>query len=156
MPRVLSDAVLAALLTAVLLTPIFGLHLRVDGVNVSLNRTPMPVIVAVVIVFLLRLFQQPLQRLWAKLRPPATWRENPLATSLRSVTERPNARLALWLLLLAAALIWPFTASRGAVDVMTLALIYVMLGLGLNIVVGFAGLLAVSYTHLTLPTNREV
>ena len=39
MPRVLSDAVLAALLTAVLLTPIFGLHLRVDGVNVSLNRT---------------------------------------------------------------------------------------------------------------------
>ena len=87
MPRVLSDAVLAALLTAVLLTPIFGLHLRVDGVNVSLNRTPMPVIVAVVIVFLLRLFQQPLQRLWAKLRPPATWRENPLATSLRSVTE---------------------------------------------------------------------
>ena len=145
MPRVLSDAVLAALLTAVLLTPIFGLHLRVDGVNVSLNRTPMPVIVAVVIVFLLRLFQQPLQRLWAKLRPPATWRENPLATSLRSVTERPNARLALWLLLLAAALIWPFTASRGAVDVMTLALIYVMLGLGLNIVVGFAGLLVLGY-----------
>ncbi|MGB2679957.1 MAG: high-affinity branched-chain amino acid ABC transporter permease LivM, partial [Candidatus Competibacter sp.] len=51
----------------------------------------------------------------------------------------------LWLLLLAAALIWPFTVSRGAVDVMTLALIYVMLGLGLNIVVGFAGLLVLGY-----------
>ncbi|MBK8537701.1 MAG: high-affinity branched-chain amino acid ABC transporter permease LivM [Candidatus Competibacteraceae bacterium] len=51
----------------------------------------------------------------------------------------------MWALLLIAAVIWPFTASRGAVDVMTLALIYVMLGLGLNIVVGFAGLLVLGY-----------
>ncbi|MBK8182144.1 MAG: high-affinity branched-chain amino acid ABC transporter permease LivM [Candidatus Competibacteraceae bacterium] len=145
MPRVLSDAVLAALLTAVLLTPIFGLHIHVDGVNVSLNRTPMPVIVAVVIVFLWRLFHQPLQRLWANLRLADAWRGNSLATGWQSVTARPNARLVLWLVLLAAALIWPFTASRGAVDVMTLALIYVMLGLGLNIVVGFAGLLVLGY-----------
>ena len=54
-------------------------------------------------------------------------------------------RTLLWLLLLIAAVIWLFTASRGAVDVMTLALIYVMLGLGLNIVVGFAGLLVLGY-----------
>jgi len=145
MPRALSDALLAAVLTAVLLTPIFGLHIRVDGVNVSLNRTPMPVIVAVVVVFLLRLFQQPLQRLWAKLRAPASWRENALTAALGRTVQQPRYRLALWLLLLAAALIWPFTASRGAVDVMTLALIYVMLGLGLNIVVGFAGLLVLGY-----------
>lgn len=145
MPRVVSDAVLSALLTAVLLTPIFGLHIRVDGVNVSLNRTPTPVIVAVVIVFLWRLFHQPLQRFWANLHLANAWRGNPLATGLRSVSERPQARLALWLVLLAIALIWPFTASRGAVDVMTLALIYVMLGLGLNIVVGFAGLLVLGY-----------
>ena len=145
MPRVVSDAILSALLTAVLLTPIFGLHIRVDGVNVSLNRTPTPVIVAVVIVFLWRLFHQPLQRFWANLRLADAWHGNPLATGLRSVSERPQARLALWLVLLAIALIWPFTASRGAVDVMTLALIYVMLGLGLNIVVGFAGLLVLGY-----------
>jgi branched-chain amino acid transport system permease protein len=118
MPRALSDALLAAALTAVLLTPIFGLHIRVDGVNVSLNRTPMPVIVAVAIVFLLRLFQQPLQRLWAKLHPADAWRSNPLATGLRSVTERPNTRLALWLLLLAAAMIWAVhrLARRGGRD----------------------------------------
>ena len=127
MPRVVSDAILSALLTAVLLTPIFGLHIRVDGVNVSLNRTPTPVIVAVVIVFLWRLFHQPLQRFWANLRLADAWHGNPLATGLRSVSERPQARLALWLVLLAIALIWPFTASRGAVDVMTLALIYVCL-----------------------------
>lgn len=145
MPRVLSDAFLGALLTAVLLTPIFGLHIHVDGVNVSLNRTPTPVIVAMVMVFMWRLFYQPLQRFWTNLPLADAWRGNPLATGWQSVTARPNMRLVLWLVLLAAALIWPFTASRGAVDVMTLALIYVMLGLGLNIVVGFAGLLVLGY-----------
>lgn len=145
MRRVLPDALIAAVLTVVLLVPIFGLRIHVDGVDVSLNRTPMPVVVAVVIVFLLRLFRQPLQRVWATLRVPDSWRENVLTTALRRAKQQPRYRLALWLLLLAAAVIWPFTASRGAVDVMTLALIYVMLGLGLNIVVGFAGLLVLGY-----------
>ena len=44
-----------------------------------------------------------------------------------------------------AALIWPFFGSRGAVDIATLILIYVLLGLGLNIVVGLAGLLDLGY-----------
>jgi len=125
--------------------PIFGLRIHVDGINVSLHRTPMPVIVAVVVVFLLRLFRQPLQQAWAKLQIPNSWRQNSLADIWNRATQQPRYRLALWLLLLAAAVIWPFTASRGAVDVATLALIYVMLGLGLNIVVGFAGLLVLGY-----------
>ncbi|MGB1271547.1 MAG: high-affinity branched-chain amino acid ABC transporter permease LivM, partial [Endozoicomonas sp.] len=45
----------------------------------------------------------------------------------------------------AGLLIWPFFVSRGAVDLATLALIYVMLGLGLNVVVGLAGLLDLGY-----------
>lgn len=145
MRRTLSDAFLAAALTALLLAPIFGLRIHVDGVKVSLNRTPMPVIVAVVVVFLLRLFGQPLQRAWAWLRVPDSWRENVLTTAFSQVKQQPRYQRALWIVLLAAAVIWPFTASRGAVDVMTLALIYVMLGLGLNIVVGFAGLLVLGY-----------
>ncbi len=145
MRRVLPEALMAAVLTAVLLAPIFGLRIHVDGVNVSLNRTPMPVIVAVVIVFLLRLFRQPLQQAWATLRVPDSWRNNALTVAWQHTRQQPRYRLVLWLLLLVAAVIWPFTASRGAVDVMTLALIYVMLGLGLNIVVGFAGLLVLGY-----------
>ena len=47
--------------------------------------------------------------------------------------------------MVAGALVWPFFVSRGAVDLATLALIYVMLGLGLNIVVGLAGLLDLGY-----------
>ncbi|MDG4562752.1 MAG: high-affinity branched-chain amino acid ABC transporter permease LivM [Candidatus Competibacter sp.] len=144
MRRALPEALLAAMLTAVLAVPIFGLRIHVDGIDVSLDRTPTPVVVAVVIVFLLRLFQGPLRAVWTRARPPAAWC-NPLADVLRRTRQQPRYRTLLWLLLLIAAVIWPFTASRGAVDVMTLALIYVMLGLGLNIVVGFAGLLVLGY-----------
>jgi branched-chain amino acid transport system permease protein len=46
---------------------------------------------------------------------------------------------------LAGLLIWPFVVSRGSVDLATITLIYVMLGLGLNVVVGLAGLLDLGY-----------
>ncbi len=145
MSRTVADALIAAALTALLLIPIFGLRIHVDGVNVSINSTPTPVLIAVVVVFLLRLFKQPLQRLWTQGAGITRRYGQPLGTVLRRSTEQPRTRQLLWLLLLAIALIWPFTASRGAVDVMTLALIYVILGLGLNIVVGFAGLLVLGY-----------
>ncbi|MDI9279635.1 high-affinity branched-chain amino acid ABC transporter permease LivM [Pantoea sp. EABMAA-21] len=48
-------------------------------------------------------------------------------------------------LLIAAAVLWPFLVSRGSVDIATLTLIYVMLGLGLNVVVGLSGLLVLGY-----------
>ncbi|MBK8537700.1 MAG: DUF3382 domain-containing protein [Candidatus Competibacteraceae bacterium] len=65
MRRALPESLLAAVLTALLVTPIFGLRIHVDGVNVALNGNPTPVIVAVVIVFLLRLFREPLRNAWA-------------------------------------------------------------------------------------------
>ena len=145
MRRALPEALLAAVLTALLVTPIFGLRIQVDGVNVSLSHNPTPVIIAVIFIFLLRLFREPLARVWAALHIPATWRNNPLNTALGRMQQQPRYQTGLWALVLIAAVIWPFTASRGAVDVMTLALIYVMLGLGLNIVVGFAGLLVLGY-----------
>ena len=51
MRRVLPEALIAAALTALLLTPIFGLRIHVDGVNVTLNHNPTPVVIAVLIVF---------------------------------------------------------------------------------------------------------
>ena len=143
MRRALPEALLAAALTAILLTPIFGLRIHVDGIKVSLNQTPTPVIVAVVIVFLLRLFYRPLGALWQRCRVPESWRENPVTAGLTAAWRRaqqPRYQTAWWTLALIAAVIWPFMASRGAMEVMTLALIYIMLGLGLNIVVGFAPL----------------
>ncbi|MGC8424052.1 high-affinity branched-chain amino acid ABC transporter permease LivM [Mixta calida] len=56
----------------------------------------------------------------------------------------PKQKL-LALLFIVAAVIWPFLVSRGTVDIATLTLIYVMLGLGLNVVVGLSGLLVLGY-----------
>ncbi len=47
--------------------------------------------------------------------------------------------------MIAAAVIWPFLVTRGSVDIATLTLIYIMLGLGLNVVVGLSGLLVLGY-----------
>src|SRR3546814_9677431 len=54
-------------------------------------------------------------------------------------------RHGLIFLLIAIALVWPVFTGRAQVDIATLLLIYVMLGLGLNIVVGFAGLLDLGF-----------
>ncbi|MBE9398724.1 high-affinity branched-chain amino acid ABC transporter permease LivM [Pontibacterium sp. N1Y112] len=61
--------------------------------------------------------------------------------------EGKRAMLKPWLLaaLLVVMLVWPFMVSRGSVDLATLTLIYIMLGLGLNIVVGLAGLLDLGF-----------
>src|SRR5699024_10085493 len=57
----------------------------------------------------------------------------------------PRTINLLLLLVVVLAAIWPFFSSRSHVDIATLVLIYVMLGLGLNIVVGFAGLLDLGF-----------
>lgn len=58
-----------------------------------------------------------------------------------------RASLALGAVLLVAAFAFPLTpyADRRLVDILTIVLIYVMLGWGLNIVVGLAGLLDLGY-----------
>lgn len=134
--RFLPEAVAMALLSALLTIPILGLRLRVEGIAITLEGDARPVYLAMAAVFLARLFQQPLRALFRMVR---------IERGLPSAERLENYRPALLTLLVAATMIWPFTASRGAVDIATLAMIYVMLGLGLNIVVGFAGLLDLGY-----------
>ncbi|WP_270832281.1 high-affinity branched-chain amino acid ABC transporter permease LivM [Aeromonas sp. QDB03] len=64
---------------------------------------------------------------------------------LPSPEEAPKLYNLTAVLVLLFAVSWPFMASRGAIDLATLALIYIMLGLGLNVVVGLAGLLDLGY-----------
>ena len=64
---------------------------------------------------------------------------------LPSPEEAPKLYNITAILVLLFAVSWPFMASRGAIDLATLALIYIMLGLGLNVVVGLAGLLDLGY-----------
>jgi branched-chain amino acid transport system permease protein len=133
MSMTFKNAVAAAILTAILTTPLLGLQLQLEGYRVVLNTHWMPVLVAVLVVFVFQLLKPTLSRSSAKLRLPALPKLQPV-----------QRRYATWLLLV-VALVWPFFGSRGNVDIATLALIYVILGLGLNIVVGFAGLLDLGY-----------
>ncbi|QJQ00358.1 high-affinity branched-chain amino acid ABC transporter permease LivM [Herbaspirillum rubrisubalbicans] len=133
MPETFKNAVAAALVTAVLTIPLLGMQLQLEGYRVVLNTHWAPVLVAVLAVFLFQLARPTLVRGTASIKLPALPR---LA---------PRQQRAALVLLLLAALVWPFFGSRGYVDVLTLALIYVVLGLGLNIVVGFAGLLDLGY-----------
>jgi len=133
MPITLKNAVAAAILTAILTTPMLGLQLQLEGYRVVLNAHWTPVLIAVLAVFVFQLIKPTLARSTKKVRLPA----------LPQLQPRQQ-RYAL-LFLFAVALVWPFFGSRGNVDVVTLALIYVILGLGLNIVVGFAGLLDLGY-----------
>lgn len=133
MPETFKNAVAAALVTAVLTIPLLGMQLQLEGYRVVLNTHWTPVLVAVLAVFLFQLAKPALARTSAGIKLPALPR------------MQPGQQRAAVLILLMAALVWPFFGSRGYVDVMTLALIYVVLGLGLNIVVGFAGLLDLGY-----------
>ena len=67
------------------------------------------------------------------------------APPLQRLREDPKLYRPALLLLAAAALAYPFLVSTYQVNIMVTALMYVVLGLGLNIVVGQAGLLHLGY-----------
>jgi len=129
-------AVFAAGLMLVLAVPILGIQITLDGPNIRLDGEFHFAAIAAGVVFLIKLLERPITAVLGLSKAVRL-----LPSSERMATYRP----AILTVLIGVALIWPFTASRGAVDIATLALIYVMLGLGLNIVVGFAGLLDLGY-----------
>ncbi len=140
----LRTAFFSALLVLAVAYPILGLKLETVGVNLEVHgatpRTLWIVALAAVLMFVWQLVRDSLTAGWRNrggLQLPATG----LGTRL---TEPKTQRWVILGLVL-VALVWPFYGSRGAVDIATLILIYVMLGLGLNIVVGLAGLLDLGY-----------
>ncbi|MBI5664346.1 MAG: branched-chain amino acid ABC transporter permease [Nitrospirae bacterium] len=64
---------------------------------------------------------------------------------IQRVHERPRRYVPLFVLLAVFSISFPFIFSAYQVNIMTTALMYVVLGLGLNIVVGLAGLLDLGY-----------
>ncbi|QDD91648.1 high-affinity branched-chain amino acid ABC transporter permease LivM [Pseudomonas oryzihabitans] len=140
----LRTAFFSALLVLAVAYPVLGLKLETVGVNLEVHgaspRILWTIAIAAVLMFVWQLVRDPVTAGWRRsggLQLPQTG----LGTKL---TEPKTQRwVILGLILLALA--WPFYGSRGAVDLATLVLIYVMLGLGLNIVVGLAGLLDLGY-----------
>ena len=142
----IKEAAIAAVVTLALAGPLIGLKTEPAIGTLALEQRWLPVAVAVAIVFvgrlLLRLF------VWRPRMPgpAAAWRSR-LTVTLPPVT----GRLAVGALFL-VGLFLPFLVlglfpahSRQYIDLGVLILTYIMLGWGLNIVVGLAGLLDLGY-----------
>ena len=139
----LKQASVAGLLTLILSLWLFCYQLQTEGVGVTVvsrlqENGPM-VAIAVVVVFLFQLFRDQIGAAWGAVK------ENVPALSLPTTAENPRLYQVLQLLVLAGVIAIAFFASRNMLDLGTLILIYVMLGLGLNIQVGLAGLLDLGY-----------
>jgi branched-chain amino acid transport system permease protein len=136
MKQAVRDAGLSALVALGLFAPMVGLLTGETGHGLRLIVRPVAVAVVVALVFV--------GRLAMNLRRGRSGRQEVQSNRrLAEAVTRAGKYIAPLLLVLAVAL--PFTGSRYYVDLGTLVLTYVMLGWGLNIVVGLAGLLDLGY-----------
>src|SRR5437868_5676899 len=144
MTRNLKQALFSALLVWAVAYPVLGLKLSIAGIHLEVQgaSTSTLIIIATcsVLMFLRVLFDR---QYTAAVRSVPKGKLIPASAS--NFLMLPKTQRWIIIALIAGALVWPFFGSRGAVDIATLILIYVILGLGLNIVVGFAGLLDLGY-----------
>ncbi|UVJ42993.1 high-affinity branched-chain amino acid ABC transporter permease LivM [Pseudomonas sp. LS1212] len=144
MTRNLKQALFSALLVWAVAYPVLGLKLSIAGINLIVegaSASTLAIIAACsVLMFLRVLFDSQ----WNTLMKSG--QRGPLVSpKVSNFMTLPTTQRWVIMGLIIVALVWPFFGSRGAVDIATLILIYVLLGLGLNIVVGLAGLLDLGY-----------
>ncbi|WP_372237976.1 high-affinity branched-chain amino acid ABC transporter permease LivM [Pseudomonas sp. o96-267] len=140
----LKSAIFSALLVLIISYPVLGLKLSTVGISLRVEGATAFELWciggAATLIFLWQLLRDRLTPAWAKLpKLPSGSGE------IGNFLTLPSTQRWIILAMIMVALVWPFFASRGSVDIATLILIYVMLGLGLNIVVGLAGLLDLGY-----------
>lgn len=136
----LVDAILAGLISLIVFGPVVGVVL--DGYSYNLQPTRVAWMVGMVMVgrFVLSLFLQTAQGLKVL--------QGFEVTGSGVHVRAPDHKSKLyWVipLLIVIAIIFPIFANKYLLTVVILGLIYVLLGLGLNIVVGLAGLLDLGY-----------
>lgn len=138
-------ALFCAVITLIISYPILGFNLEARGIDITISGastfTLLMVALAALAVFAFQLFREPIMGTLASIPKPVP------GAHKEPMEENRRARIESWVLsgILVLALFWPFFVSRGAVDLATLVLIYIMLALGLNVVVGLAGLLDLGY-----------
>jgi len=129
----LRDAFLSALVALGLFGPLVGLVTTSGEHALFLHVRPVATAVVVGLVFIGRLLI-------------LSWRGRSPRQANRAFAERlTRAGKYITPVLLVVAIALPFSGSRYYIDLATLVLTYIMLGWGLNIVVGLAGLLDLGY-----------
>ncbi|WP_207062342.1 high-affinity branched-chain amino acid ABC transporter permease LivM [Motiliproteus sp. SC1-56] len=144
MNKPIYSALFSAVVMLILASFLLGVDLETQGITLipelAGDQTWLAIGLATLVVFLFQLFREQIASLIKLPSLPSIDsmlpEEGPKRTKLTRIAVA---------LVIVGMFIWPFFASRGAIDLATLTLIYIMLGLGLNIVVGLAGLLDLGY-----------
>ncbi|WP_038834281.1 high-affinity branched-chain amino acid ABC transporter permease LivM [Yersinia pseudotuberculosis] len=135
------NAIISSFVLLVLASFVMGLQLQLDGTRLVVQGASevrwLWIGAGCLVVFCFQLVCPLIQQGIKKVSGPA-W----VLPSFDGTTPRQKLLAAVVII---AAVAWPFLVSRGSVDIATLTLIYVMLGLGLNVVVGLSGLLVLGY-----------
>lgn len=135
------DAGFAGLMALILFGPVVGVVLQ--GYDFDLHPSRVALLVGIVMLGRL-LLSLTLQTARGKV-----WLQRFEQGRSQGVQVVPAHQKSLWRwvlpLIILAALILPFCVNKYLLTVVILGLIYVLLGLGLNIVVGLAGLLDLGY-----------
>ncbi|MGN2425401.1 high-affinity branched-chain amino acid ABC transporter permease LivM [Klebsiella electrica] len=138
--RCLIDSILAGLCALIVFGPIVGIVLKGYSYNLSTQR----VLILVGIVMLGRLLLSLLLQSRSGRQFLARFEGTHDGVYVRPAGYRSRLRWVIPLLVV-LAILFPIIATKYLLTVAILGLIYVLLGLGLNIVVGLAGLLDLGY-----------
>lgn len=135
------NAIVASVMFFILAVFMMGLQLTLDGTKLVVSSGDSIrwnwIFAGIAVIFVFQLLRPSLTRVWQGV-PKKSW-------TIPDFDGSTVKQKILAVVIIIAAIIWPFIASRGSVDIATLTLIYVMLGLGLNVVVGLSGLLVLGY-----------
>ncbi|MFJ4349178.1 high-affinity branched-chain amino acid ABC transporter permease LivM [Pseudomonas sp. NPDC089401] len=144
MNRNLKQAFFSALLVWAVAFPVLGLKLSIDGISLVVHSQGSFTIGIIAVCSVLMFLRVLFDKQWSSVMGRSSDRKL-IPPAVSNYLTLPKTQRYVIIGLIVAALVWPFFGSRGAVDIATLILIYVLLGLGLNIVVGLAGLLDLGY-----------
>ncbi len=143
--RALKEAAVAAIVAFLVALPMAGLEM-VQAQSGLMLRARWPLVgMAVVAVFIGRLLFIFARQALTQRRHAASGGGEDAVAGRTGFLQRPAVQTGFVLIALAGAASIPLWANRYVLDVSILVMTYVMLGWGLNIVVGLAGLLDLGY-----------
>ncbi len=136
-PMHIAMALLSAAMFFVLAGVFMGVQLELDGTKLVVDTASdvrwQWVFIGTAVVFFFQLLRPAFQKGLKSVSGPKF-----ILPAIDGSTVKQKLFLVALLVL---AVAWPFMVSRGTVDIATLTMIYIILGLGLNVVVGLSGLL---------------
>ena len=140
-PMHIAMALLSAAMFFVLAGVFMGVQLELDGTKLVVDTASdirwQWVFIGTAVVFFFQLLRSAFQKGLKSVSGPKF-----ILPAIDGSTVKQKLFLVALLVL---AVAWPFMVSRGTVDIATLTMIYIILGLGLNVVVGLSGLLVLGY-----------